>query len=219
VCHDEGIIQCKGPPIFNQEERIKLVESCRWIQRIQPDLEYDMNPGIIAKYGCDYWIHGEDPTFNHDGENLIDQMLAKGKLKLIKRTTGVSTTGITGKLLAILNADNESQSVPSEPPKQKFLQTVSRIRNFSARHRDPLPGEKIGYYQGSFDLYHPGVVERLKRAKEQCDYLYVGLWSDEMIHYYRGQQYPLMSMQERLLMLLACKHVDDVVVECPYIIT
>jgi len=40
-----------------------------------------------------------------------------------------------------------------------------------------------------------------------------------MIHYYRGQQYPLMSMQERLLMLLACKHVDDVVVECPYIIT
>jgi ethanolamine-phosphate cytidylyltransferase len=63
---------------------------------------------------------------------------------------------------------------------------VSRIRNFSARHRDPLPGEKIVYYQGSFDLYHPGVVERLKLAKQQGDYLYVGLWSDEMIHYYRG---------------------------------
>lgn len=40
-----------------------------------------------------------------------------------------------------------------------------------------------------------------------------------MIHYYRGNLYPLMGMQERLLMLLACKHVDDVVVECPYVIT
>lgn len=80
-----------------------------------------MNPGIIAKYNCDYWIHGEDPTFNHDGENLIEQMLQKGRLKLIKRTTGVSTTSRTGQLLAILNSDNESQSAPSEPPTQKFL--------------------------------------------------------------------------------------------------
>lgn len=40
-----------------------------------------------------------------------------------------------------------------------------------------------------------------------------------MVRYYRGDNYPLMSLQERLLMVLACKHVDDIVIEAPYIIT
>jgi ethanolamine-phosphate cytidylyltransferase len=40
-----------------------------------------------------------------------------------------------------------------------------------------------------------------------------------MVRYYRGDKYPLMCLQERLLMVLACKHVDDIVIEAPYIIT
>ena len=66
---------------------------------------------------------------------------------------------------------------------------------------------------------HPGVIERLKLAKEQGDYLYVGLWDDEMIRYYKGSRYPLQSIQERILMALAIKYVDDVVIGAPYIIT
>ena len=66
---------------------------------------------------------------------------------------------------------------------------------------------------------HPGVIARLKAAKEQGDYLYVGLWDDEMIKYYRGSQYPLQGLQERVLMALAMKYVDDVVIGAPYIVT
>lgn len=40
-----------------------------------------------------------------------------------------------------------------------------------------------------------------------------------MVRYYRGEKYPLMCLQERLLMVLACKYVDDIVIEAPYIIT
>ncbi len=40
-----------------------------------------------------------------------------------------------------------------------------------------------------------------------------------MIKYYRGARYPLQGMQERLLMALALKYVDDVVIGAPYIIT
>ena len=40
-----------------------------------------------------------------------------------------------------------------------------------------------------------------------------------MIRYYRGQKYPLLCMQERLLMALSCRYVDDVVIEAPFIIT
>ena len=66
---------------------------------------------------------------------------------------------------------------------------------------------------------HPGVIARLKAAKEQGDFLYVGLWDDELIKYYRGAQYPLQGLQERILMALAMKYVDDVVIGAPYIVT
>lgn len=66
---------------------------------------------------------------------------------------------------------------------------------------------------------HPGVIARLKAAKMQGDFLYVGLWDDEIIRYYRGAKYPLQRMQERLLMALGIKYVDDVVIGAPYIIT
>ena len=66
---------------------------------------------------------------------------------------------------------------------------------------------------------HPGVIQRMKAAKEQGDFLYVGIWDDEMIRYYRGAKYPLQGMQERLLMALSMKYCDDVVIGAPYIVT
>ena len=38
---------------------------------------------------------------------------------------------------------------------------------------------------------HPGIIEKLKLAKAQGDYLYVGMWDDETIQYYKGSKYPL----------------------------
>jgi len=40
-----------------------------------------------------------------------------------------------------------------------------------------------------------------------------------MIKYYRGNNFPLQGIQERLLMALAMVDVDDVVIGAPYIIT
>lgn len=47
----------------------------------------------------------------------------------------------------------------------------------------------------------------------------MGLWDDEMIRYYRGSKYPLQGLQERLLMALSMRYVDDVVIGAPYIVT
>lgn len=66
---------------------------------------------------------------------------------------------------------------------------------------------------------HPGLIERLKKAKERGDFLYVGIYEDEMINYYFGHKLPLQSLQERILTTLAMKYVDDVVIGAPYVIT
>jgi ethanolamine-phosphate cytidylyltransferase len=75
------------------------------------------------------------------------------------------------------------------------------------------------YLAASCDLLHPGVLDRLRRAKECGDFLYVGIWDDDMIQYYQGDKFPLQTCQERVLMALSCKYVDEVVIGAPYIIT
>ena len=56
----------------------------------------------------------------------------------------------------------------------------------------------------------------LKKAKAMGDFLYVGLWSDDVVNFYRGHNYPLVSLHERVLMLLANRYVDDVIIGAPY---
>lgn len=93
-----------------------------------------------------------------------------------------------------------------------------RVVNF-ANHKVPNKGDTIVYIQGSFDLLHHGHMKRLELAKSLGDFLYVGLWDDEMCKYYRGDLFPIIPLQERVLMTLSCRHVDDVVIGAPYIIT
>lgn len=68
-------------------------------------------------------------------------------------------------------------------------------------------------------MLHHGHLRRLELAKQLGDFLYVGLWDDEMVRYYKGTLYPVQSIQERVLMTLSCKHVDDVIIGAPYMIT
>ena len=66
---------------------------------------------------------------------------------------------------------------------------------------------------------HPGWIDRLKFAKEQGDFIYVGLWDDEMTRFYRGPDFPIQTLQERVLEVLACKYVDEVIIGAPYFLT
>ena len=59
----------------------------------------------------------------------------------------------------------------------------------------------------------------LRKAKIKGTFLYVGLWSDEVVRYYRGHNFPIMTLHERVLMVLANKNVDDVVIGAPFEVT
>ena len=47
----------------------------------------------------------------------------------------------------------------------------------------------------------------------------MGVWSDDIVNYYKGSNYPILSLHERVLMVLACKYADDVVIGSNYQIT
>lgn len=48
------------------------------------------------------------------------------------------------------------------------------------------------------------------------DFLFVGVLGDDVVNYFKGHNYPILSLHERVLMVLACKYADDVIIGAPY---
>ena len=70
---------------------------------------------------------------------------------------------------------------------------------------------KIGFTCSTFDLFHAGHIIMLKEAKQQCDYLIVGLQTDPTIDRPDTKNKPVQSMFERFVQLEACKYVDEII--------
>lgn len=73
------------------------------------------------------------------------------------------------------------------------------------------PQVKIGYLSGTFDLFHIGHLNMLKRAKEKCDYLVVGVHKDAS---HKGKE-TFISYEERSEIVRSVKYVDEVIMSKP----
>lgn len=69
---------------------------------------------------------------------------------------------------------------------------------------------KIGYTTGVFDMFHIGHLNILKRAKEQCEYLIVGVSTDELVMQYKGKT-PVINYDNRKAIVEAIRYVDMVI--------
>ena len=69
---------------------------------------------------------------------------------------------------------------------------------------------KVGYTTGVFDLFHVGHLNILRRAKEQCEYLVVGVSTDELVQTYKHKT-PVIPFVERVAIVEAIRYVDKVV--------
>ena len=72
---------------------------------------------------------------------------------------------------------------------------------------------KVGFTCSTFDLLHAGHVQMLREAKEQCDYLIVGLQVDPSVDR-PEKNAPIQTIVERYTQLKAVKYVDEII---PYL--
>lgn len=69
---------------------------------------------------------------------------------------------------------------------------------------------KVGYTTGVYDVFHIGHLNILRRAKEQCEHLIVGVTTDELC-YARKNKYPIINQSDRMEIVAAIRYVDEVV--------
>lgn len=227
------ILRHKGPPIMSDVERKTAVEGVKWVDEVLPDAPYVVTPEfldeLINKHNIDIIAHGDDPCVGADGNDVYAAVKAMGRFRTVKRTEGVSSTDIVQRMLGCTsdhhmhpdnaNGNNGSSNGNSETPQSrvsKFLPTTRRLLQFAGgKSRAPKRGERVIYVDGSFDMFHAGHIDFLKRCASMGDFLLVGIHDDASVNNRKGANFPIMNLHERTLSVLACRHVDEVIIGAP----
>ncbi|XP_044269919.1 ethanolamine-phosphate cytidylyltransferase-like [Tribolium madens] len=212
VHSDEEIARHKGPPVFTFDERCKLISAIRWVDQVVECSPYVTSLKTLDEYECDFCCHGDDITLTADGNDTYKEIKAEGRYREVQRTPGISTTGLVGRILGNRTTARSPWTGAS------FHLSTRKIVEFSGGKARKV-GDKVVYVTGGFDLFHVGHVQFLEKAAELGDYVIVGLYSDEVVRGYKGPDYPVMRMHERLLGVLACKYVSEVVIDAPFHVT
>lgn len=176
--------------------RYAAVAACKWVDEVVPDAPYNTTVEILKKYNIDFCVHGDDITTNADGTDCYQAVKDAGLYRECKRTQGVSTTELVGRMLlmtrdhhkrgesSISNVSTEELGSFSTHGQKRTtvshcLPTSKRIVQFS-EGREPKETDKVVYVDGTFDLFHIGHIEFLRRAKELGDFLIVGIHDDQV---------------------------------------
>lgn len=232
---DSEIAKHKGPPVFTQAERYKMVRAIKWVDEVVEGAPYVTTLQTLDKYNCDFCVHGDDITLTVDGKDTYEEVKKSGRYRECKRTQGVSTTDLVGRMLLMTKAHHSN--IDSSDYQQhtdnfgkkghspwtgvsQFLQTSQKIIQF-ASGQEPQPGDTIIYVAGAFDLFHIGHVDFLEAVHKLAEkpYIIVGLHFDQEVNRYKGKNYPIMNVHERTLSVLACRYVSEVVIGAPFAVT
>lgn len=237
VHSDAEIRMHKGPPVFTEEERYKMVRSIKWVDEVIEGAPYVTHLETLDKYDCSFCVHGDDVTTTADGVDTYHLVKDAGRYKDCKRTEGVSTTNLVGRMLLMTKTHfdrgspicsmnpqdlerTRSDSTTRSPYTgvSHFLPSSQKIVQF-ADGIDPKPNDRIVYAAGAFDLFHVGLLDFLEKARQHGEYVIVGLHTDSDVNRYKGRNYPIMNLHERVLSVLACRYVNQVIIGAPYVVT
>lgn len=141
------------------DERVAACEACRWTTKIIPYAPYVTALPWISHYGCWYVAHGDDITSDAGGEDCYRFVKAAGRFKVFKRTPGISTTDLVGRMLLctkthfiksltdMLQGRGEGVTDPEKVNTGK--QMLQTIRDYALDETAFYPGAEVWTWAGN----------------------------------------------------------------------
>merc|ERR1712194_717414 len=136
---DAEIALNKGPPVLVQHERYSLLRHVKWVGDIAEDVPYAPSIKILDRVGAHFCVHGDDMPVGVDGVGAYDELRDAGRLEIVARTEGVSTTDFIGRLLSLSKEHHERRTSENG--------SVSPVKRNSVRGA-AVPGEGTLQQQG-----------------------------------------------------------------------
>lgn len=173
------------------------MEACKWTDLAVPGAPYVTDPAWMDLYGTHYVVHGDDVTTDSTGEDCYRIVKAAGRFRIVKRTPGISTTDLVGRMLLctkthhirdlggiLLDETNPEGRDMMERTKLYASDSFgvpgrgSTVYNFATEAGmgkcvqlvsgvDAKQGQRVVYVDGGFDLFSSGHIEFLRRVVEK----------------------------------------------------
>jgi cytidyltransferase-like protein len=93
VASDATAAAYKPLPILSMEERLAVVASCRYVDRVLPDSPPRLDVAALDRIGADFAVHGDDIT-EQELERSFPGLMAAGRMKLVPYTSTISSRQI-----------------------------------------------------------------------------------------------------------------------------
>ena len=144
---------------FLKGHSISAVNACRWVSRSIPSAPYVTFLPWISHHGCHYVVHGDDITSDSNGEDCYRYVKAAGRFLVVKRTPGISTTDLVGRMLLCTKAHfiksltnvltGEEGSGSTEERKKTGEEMRQRIKEYATDETGLQPGPEVWSWNGS----------------------------------------------------------------------
>ena len=135
------------------------VDACRWSTFSIPHAPYVTSLPWISHYGCQYVVHGDDVTSDSSGEDCYRFVKAAGRFLVVKRTPGISTTDLVGRMLLCTKTHFitslpkmlAGEEGPGNPEERKSLgrNMSQRIKDYATDESGLSPALNVFTWSGS----------------------------------------------------------------------
>lgn len=99
VTKDEDTQNLKGKTLFNENERAEQVSHCRYADEVVARCPWVIDQAFIDEYQIDFVVHGEDQSYDENGDDAYAFVKSIGKFKTVARSEGVSTTDVIVRII------------------------------------------------------------------------------------------------------------------------
>lgn len=98
VLSDETAAAYKRRPIMSLDERVAVIESCKYVDQVIAGAPFQVTKEFLAEHDIATMVHGDDLS-PEDAEVVYGAAAAAGQLRFVRRTAGISTTDLIQRVL------------------------------------------------------------------------------------------------------------------------